>query len=236
MRIPISLAALLLASAAPAVAAAACGEPGSSPSIAGKGMAAVKRWDGDPGKREALVFNPDCSLDTAYAYESIGVARWSQQGSRVTMDYNNGFATYVGTFDGQTYSGTMDNGTDAGTFSARLMPLPVLRLYLWADLDQSCSAERKPGSVAGASFKGVVSWPDGQTRQVLYRLKPDCSGVEVGNTRTELFWGQEGDVVMLSLDDEALVFVGRVKDGVYRGEVRRKAGEPGAFVLLREAW
>jgi len=236
MRTLFSLAALVLVSAAPAVAAAACGDPGSSPSIEGKGVGVVQAWDGDPNQRQALVFNPDCSLDSAYDYESLGTARWSQQGSTVSMDFNGGFAIYTGQFDGRSYQGTMSNGTDEGSFSGSVRPKPDLRLWLWAGLDQSCSASQKPGSVAGASVSGIVLWPDGQSRQVTYRLKPDCTGVEVGNTKTELFWGQEGDAVLMSLDDEALVYVGRFRDGVYSGEVKRKGGEPGRFSLRRLDW
>lgn len=40
---------------------------------------------------------------------SAAPATWQQEGSAVTMEIDNGYATYTGTIDGSTMSGTASN-------------------------------------------------------------------------------------------------------------------------------
>lgn len=220
---------------APSIASASCGDPGSSPSIAGRSFAGTHQWDGDPRVKEAIVFNSDCTLTSAEAKEMLGSATWTQSGQVVTMIYNN-YTTFTGTFNGDEYSGTMRNSDWSGQFEYFPMPKSELRLFLWADLDQTCGPAKIPNSAAGSSLAGSVEWADQTSAKLAFRLKPDCTGVVVGDTRSKVFWGQADGAVLISVGDEAAIYVARWSDRGMSGKAKRKDGVTGTFILERLDW
>ncbi|RYG20524.1 MAG: hypothetical protein EON96_00840 [Caulobacteraceae bacterium] len=230
-----NLAAAVLLAALSTPAFAACGDPGSSPDVAGQSLAGLQNWDDDDPLRSVFVFNPDCSLDLQYPYESIGSGRWSQAGSVVTLDLNNGSATYVGTFNGDGYSGEMRNFSHStGTFSFRQVPRADIRRYLWADLDQStCGAPQSARSMVGESFTGTVTWNGAKPAPLTFRFRPDCLAIIPGQAGTEAIWAQEGEAVMVSVADEAFVYVGLRRGAAFAGEVKARDGRIGRFELVQ---
>ena len=226
---------LLVTVATPSAASATCGDPGASPSIKGLSFAGAEQWAGKSRQRKAIIFNGDCTVSFAYADETTGSASWNQTGDNVTMNFNN-YAMYTGKFDGKDFIGSISNPGTTGEFAYSPMPKSHLRLYLWSSLDQKCSGRMIRGSAAGSSLSGSVTWADGKSAGLTFRLKPDCSADWIHNLSIDVFWGQADGVVMISVDDHAAEYVGRWSDAGMSGMAKRKDGVMGTFNLQRLEW
>ncbi|MFN3858743.1 MAG: hypothetical protein ACK4RV_13445 [Caulobacter sp.] len=123
----LALTALLLAAPQAAMsqsATATCSAVKGKNDVTGLTFAGQAVWkDGETFDFTRLTFNADCTVTYGYRGGEWNNGRWSQTAKGVTVDFNNGFATYTGKRKGKVLSGTMKNVRDeSGTWKFTQKP------------------------------------------------------------------------------------------------------------------